>query len=247
MTATLLGILYVPNAINDVSFENLVLNGRNGSDTPSPQVNGDRVTFTNNDVTNDNSAICFVLGGSFESYGRAVDSVVQGNRVHNCGQLPADGHDHGIYIEGADNTRIVENVFYNNADWGIHLYPDANGSYIAHNVIDGNRSGLIFAGERAGGEYTQGYASDNNIVELNVISNSTATYNVESWWGGPVGTGNILRQNCLWNGFRGNVDLSEGGFTASLNTVADPLFVNRAGLDFHLQVGSPCAGMGLSY
>ena len=100
----------------------------------------------------------------------------------------AAGHDHGIYLEGANNARVTDNVFYNNADWGIHLYPDAEGSYIAYNVVDGNGRGLIFAGEAAGGEYGQPYASDNNIVELNIISNSTVRYNVDSWWGGPVGT-----------------------------------------------------------
>jgi len=234
----------VPDSANDVVFENLVLNGRNAGRTPSPQVNGDRISFSGNEVTNDNSAICFALGGSFEDYGRARDVVVERNRIHNCGRLPADGHDHGIYVEGADNTRIVDNVFYANADWGIHLYPDANGSYIAHNVIDGNGAGLIFAGEAAGGEYTQPYASDNNLVELNIITNSTAGYNVESWWGGPVGVGNLARRNCVWHGRLGNIDTSEGGFTASETIVADPLYVNRSAFDFRLQPGSPCAGLG---
>jgi parallel beta-helix repeat protein len=245
-TATVLGLVSVPDSINDFSFENLVLDGRSTNGTPSPQVNGDRITFRGNEVTNENSGICFILGGSFEDYGRARDVVLEHNRIHNCGRLPAGGHDHGIYVEGADNARVVENVFYNNADWGIHLYPDANASYIAHNVVDGNGAGLIFAGEAAGGEYTQAYASDGNVVELNIITNSTARFNVESWWGGPVGTGNVVRRNCFWNGHMGNVDMSEGGFTVSQNIVADPLFVNRALFDFHLRAGSPCAGMGLS-
>jgi parallel beta-helix repeat protein len=243
-TATLLGILSVPDSVNDVVFENLVLNGRNGSRTPSLQVNGDRVSFRGNVVTNENSAICFALGGYFEHYGRARDVVIERNRIHNCGRLPADGHDHGIYIEGANNARVTDNAFYNNADWGIHLYPDAQGSYIAHNVVDGNGRGLIFAGEAAGGEYSQPYSSNNNLVELNIISNSTVRYNIDSYWGGPIGTGNVARRNCLWNGRLGNIDLSEGGFTASENTIADPLYVNRAAFDFRLQPGSPCAGLG---
>jgi parallel beta-helix repeat protein len=243
-TATLLGILYVPDGVNDVVFANLVLNGRNQSGTPSPQVNGDRVVFRGNEVTNENSGICLTLGGSFERYGRARDVVVEGNRIHHCGRLPRTNHDHGIYVEGADNARIVDNAFYANADWGIHLYPDADGSYIAHNVIDGNGAGLIFAGEAAGGEYSQPYSSDNNLVELNVISNATDRYNIESWWGGPRGTGNVARENCLWNGALGNIDLSRGGFVAHANMFADPLYVDRARYDFRLQPGSPCTGRG---
>ena len=87
-TATLLGLLYVPDSVNDVVFENLVLNGRNAARAPSPQVNGDRIRFRGNEVTNQNSAICLSLGGSFENYGRARDVVVERNRIHHCGRLP---------------------------------------------------------------------------------------------------------------------------------------------------------------
>jgi parallel beta-helix repeat protein len=225
-------------------FENLVLDGVNGNATPSPQVNGDRISFRGDEVTNENSGICFVLGGAFETYGRARDVVLERNRIHHCGRLPVTGHDHGIYVEGANNARITDNVIYANADWGIHLYPDADGSYIAYNVIDGNGAGLIFAGERAGGEYRFDYASDSNLVERNIITNSSVRYNLESWWGGPLGVGNLARENCFWNGRLGNVDLSGGGFSVSANIVADPLYVNRGGYDFRLQVGSPCLGKG---
>jgi hypothetical protein len=78
-----------------------------------------------------------------------------------------------------------------------------------------------------------------------VISNSVRQYNVESWWSGPVGSGNTLANNCLWNGAKGNIDASSGGFAASSNVAANPLYVDAAHGDFHLQAGSPCAGMGL--
>jgi parallel beta-helix repeat protein len=242
--ATVLGILSIADSANDLVFENLVLDGENANATPSPQVNGDRITFRGDDVSNANSAICFVLGGSFEQYGRARDVVIERNRIHHCGRLPVTGHDHGIYVEGADNARITDNYIYANADWGIQLYPDANGSYIAYNVLDGNGAGLIFAGERAGSEYQHDYASDNNTVEQNIISNSTVRYNLESWWGGPIGVGNTAHDNCLWNGYLGNIDQTEGGFTAYNNTVADPRYINRQAYDYRLQPGSPCTGKG---
>jgi parallel beta-helix repeat protein len=225
-------------------FSNLTLDGTNPNETPSPQVNGDRITFRDNEVTNGNTAICFALGGAFENYGRARDSLLERNRIHHCGRLPATNHDHGIYVEGADNARIVDNVIYANADWGVHLYPDADNSYVAYNVIDGNGAGLIFAGERAGGEYTQPYSSDSNVVERNIITNSVNRYNIESWWGGPVGVGNVARENCVWNGALGEIDLSGGGFVAHSNLFVNPLYVDPAHYDFRLQPGSPCVGKG---
>jgi parallel beta-helix repeat protein len=243
--ATLLGTLSIGDGANDVVVAALVLNGRNSNGRPSPIVNGDRVTLRENEITNEHTAICVLLGPGFESAPeRALDPVVERNRIHDCGRLPARGHDHGIYVEGTTNARIVDNAIYDNADYGIHLYPDGDGSTIAHNVIDGNGGGLIFAGERAGGEYSNGYASDRNVVEHNVITNNSQRNNIESWWGGPVGEGNIARGNCLWNGRPANLDDSAGGFTHPDNAIVDPLYTNRAAKDFRLAPRSPCAGKG---
>jgi parallel beta-helix repeat protein len=241
--ATISGTLTIGRDANDVVVSELVLNGKNASWRASPLVTGDRVVLRRNEITNAHTAICVLLGPGFENASdRAVDPVVEGNRIHDCGRLPATGHDHGIYVEGTSNARIAHNLIYDNADYGIHLYPDADASYIANNVVDGNGGGLIFAGERAGGEYSGGHSSDNNVVENNIFSNNTRRNNIESWWGGPVGTGNVARLNCIWNGFPGNVDGSEGGFINVGNLIADPLYVNRGGKDFGLRDLSPCVG-----
>jgi len=57
-----------------------------------------------------NTEVCFVLGSQF--YGRAVNTLIQGNRIHDCGREPATNLEHGIYVAVADNTRIVNNVIY---------------------------------------------------------------------------------------------------------------------------------------
>lgn len=233
--ATVQGRFWIADSADDVRVANLRLNGRNANNLPSPTVNGDRVTFVDNDVTNDHTTICFVLG-STSGYGTAVDAVIERNRVHDCGRLPATNKDHGIYLESTRNARIVANTIYDNADRGIQLYPDAQGSLIAKNVIDGNGSGIIFSG-------ADGFASSGNVVTDNVISNATLRYNVESWWpsGNPVGTGNRVEGNCIWNGAQGNVD-EQVGFTVTGSIVSDPLFVDRAAKNFALRAGSPCAG-----
>jgi parallel beta-helix repeat protein len=196
------------------------------------------VTFDGNDVTNDNTAICFVVGSA--SYGHATGALITRNRIHHCGRLPAWNHDHGIYVEDATGTRITENYIYDNADRGIQFYPNAQDSYAAHNVIDGNGQGVIFAG----GDEGQGYvASRNNVVEFNVITNAKLRYNVEAYWDGAPGSGNVARNNCVHGGAQGDVQSPQVGFTANNNLVADPHYVNRAAKDFRLSPDSPCASV----
>ena len=99
---------------------------------------------------------------------------------------------------------------------------------MTNNVINGNGEGVSFGSESAGGEYHNAYASSGNVVARNIISNSRERYNVEAWWGGPVGVANVAKDNCLWNGAQGNVDALAGGFLAIANLVAKPGFVDAA-------------------
>ncbi|HEX8074999.1 MAG TPA: right-handed parallel beta-helix repeat-containing protein [Thermoleophilaceae bacterium] len=239
--AKIAGRLYVTDDANYVTVEQLDLNGHDsGSCTdkadcvlPSPTVNGDHVTFQDNDVTNDHRGICFNLGN--HGYGRAVADVIQRNRIHDCGVLPANNHEHGIYLTWTEDTRILSNVIYDNADRGIQLYPDAQHTLISGNVIDGNGEGVIFSGVGQ-------YVSNDNVLENNVITNSKLRNNVESYYPDLIGARNVVRNNCVHGGEQGNI--SKGaGFVAIDNLTADPQYVDRAGKDFRLSPGSPCAGV----
>ena len=156
--------------------------------------------------------------------------MIERNRIHNCGQLPASNHHHGIYVEAADNARIINNWIYDNADRGVQLFPDAQNTYVAHNVIDGNGQGLVVS-----------RTSARNTVENNIITNSVVRYNLEDFELG--GKNNIARRNCLWSTRHpGN----PGGIQPALpypaieSIVIDPGFINRAAKDFRVQPGSPC-------
>jgi parallel beta-helix repeat protein len=232
--ARVVGRVYVPRGSDGVTVSDLDLNGRNSETLPSPTVNASDTTFTGNDVTTDHTAICFVLGNA--GYGRAVRTLIQRNRIHDCGVLPAQNHHHGIYVSDADDTRILENWIYDNADRGIQLYPDAQRTTIRGNVIDGNGQGIIFSG--AGGS-----SSNDTVVENNVITNSKIRYDVESWYpsGTPAGTGNVVRHNCIHGGERGEIQSPQVGFSVSSNVIADPGYADRAGKDFRLASGSRCA------
>jgi Big-like domain-containing protein/parallel beta helix pectate lyase-like protein len=232
--ATVRGRFRVKDSANFVTVESLDLDGRNADNLPSPSVYGDDVTFRDNDVTNYHyTAICFLLGS--DTYGRARRTNIERNRIHDCGRLPANNHEHGIYIEASDDVRVIDNWIYDNADRGVQMFPDAQRTYIAHNVIDGNGQGIIFTRQSAG-----------NIAEHNVISNSVLRWNIEDWE--LTGAGNVARLNCVWTTRTGSY-AREGGvmvtrdFTALQNLIADPRFVNRTAKDFRLAAGSPCAAL----
>ena len=240
--AELFGRLAVNDSANFVTVEGLKLNGAAApacvsgascSILPSPTVNGDDVIFQDNEVTNDHTAICFTLGSGSQLAKRVI---IRRNRVHDCGRMnPVTNHDHGIYLSAAEDVQILDNAIYDNADRGIQLYPAADRTIVRGNVIDGNGQGVIFSGD--GGD-----TSDDNIVENNVISNSRIRYNVESWFPQGSGTGNVARNNCLFNGRQGNVG-EQDGFVAIRNLIVDPLYTDRAGKDFRLKAGSPCAAV----
>jgi hypothetical protein len=231
--ATLKGRLRIIDTANFVTVESLDLDGRDAGDLPSPSVYGDDVVFRDNDVTDYNTGICFLLGS--DQYGRAQRTTIERNRIHNCGVLPAQNHHHGIYIEAADDARILNNWIYDNADRGVQMFPDSQGTYIAGNVIDGNGQGVSFARQSA-----------NNVVEHNVVSNSVLRWNIEDWE--LSGTGNVARSNCVWT-TRTDLYNRQGGimvhpdFASIDNLIADPLFEDRGAKDFRLRADGPCAAL----
>jgi hypothetical protein len=239
--ATIDGVVFLSRTSHDIVLARLRIRS---SDTPTVRINGRRITIRGTDITNNHLGICVAVGGAFEQWGIARGVALLWDRIHDCGRLPATNHDHGVYVEGAVGTVISDSLIYDNADRGIQFFPNAQRSVVTDNVIDGNGEGILFSSETAGGAYSRAYASSDNLVTRNIISNSRVRANLETWWAGPVGIGNVAKSNCLWNGAQGNLDLSAGGVLAVANVVANPGFVDRAADDFRLKPGSPCAGMG---
>jgi len=242
--ATIQGRLWIAQGANNVTIENLYLDGTNSSDLPSPTVNANNAVFRRNDVTNNHTAICFNLGHN--TYGAANGTVIESNRIHHCGVLPAANHDHGIYVSLASDTVIRGNWIYENADRGIQLYPNAQNTTVTGNVIDSNGQGVIFGG--LGPD-----SSDHTRVEGNVITNSKLRYNIESYYdaGTPSGEDNLVTHNCISGGVRdsgnGSIATPSVGFTATANSTTAPAFVNRAAGDYRLAAGSACAALVPNY
>jgi len=240
--ATLVGRLAIGRSGSGATVSNLNLDGRNNAHDASPFVGGDGAVLQGNDITNEHSSICVLIAGQ-GGVGRVADAQILENHIHDCGTVPSTNQDHGIYVSYADNTVIKGNWIYDNTDRGIQLYPDAQGTSVTNNVIDGNGEGIIFSGEG-------GHASSNTTVEHNVIANSRIRNNVESFYpaGTPAGTGNVVRDNCIFgvsaSGLTASgIEPNAAGFTVLNNLLVAPSYVNRAGGDLTLTPGSTCAGI----
>jgi parallel beta-helix repeat protein len=238
--ATLRGQLRIGYKADGAVAENMNLDGRNSDDLLGPLIYADDAVLRGNDITNHHTMICVAVS-AYKDEPPTRGVVIENNLIHDCGELPATNHHHGIYVSSARDTVIRNNVIYDNADRGVQLYPDADDSVVTGNIIDGNGEGVIFGGG-------PGSSSDDNLVANNVITGSTIRWNIQAHWQGPVGSGNVARDNCVWASQRGYYGGEPGGSgiqemvgaRAGSNVVADPGYADPAGGDYRLSSGSPC-------
>jgi hypothetical protein len=242
------GYVIVRSSASDVTIADLAIDGASAA-PPTVQVQGDRVTLRHLDITNRNkpgsayNAMCVLAGAGFEEdpANTAHDLVVESSRIHDCGD---DTHEHAIYLESTRNAVVRDSYLYDNPGYGISMYPDAQGTLVVRNVIDGNGHGNItFSGEKAGKEYRMDHASSWNRVVRNVISNAGSRYNIESFFPSLKPVGNTVVLNCVWNAPWGNFGYTDG-YTRSSNIEAPPRYVDRSRKDFRLRTSSRCRGLG---
>jgi parallel beta-helix repeat protein len=242
--ATLKGYLRVEVEGKGSVIEGLTLDGRNPDNLFNPMIYADRVTLRGNEITNHHTTNCVHLAPYYDDPAPA-GVVIEDNDIHDCGKLPANNHEHGIYIAAAKNTIIRNNRIWGNADRGIQLYTAVTGTEIYGNVIDGNGTGVIFGG-------AEGVMATDTTVEHNLITNSNVRHNIEASFDEQTtpATSNVVRDNCIFNaeGWYDEADGSgiqkpESGFTATDNLIADPGYANRKAGDFTLAPDSPCAGV----
>jgi parallel beta-helix repeat protein len=237
---TLRGSIKVRPDGHDSTIVDMKLDGRGGATPIGPKIYADGFVLRGNEITNGHTSICVQVARYYsDPPPRGV--VIERNRIHDCGELPSTNKDHGIYLSEARNTIVRDNWIYDNADRGIQLYHDADGSRVTGNVIEGNGDGIVVNGEGSS-------VSEGNVIEGNVIAGSYRGYNVYSGHSGPVGHGNVLRDNCVWAGAARSPYDDNGGvmrparnYTATGNVIAKPEFANPGAGDYRLEAGGSCA------
>ncbi len=224
---TLKGAIKVKPDGHDSTIEGMTLNGTGDI---GPKIYADRVVLRDNEITNDHTSTCVHVGSWYDD--PAPEGVViEGNRIHDCGELPSTNKEHGVYLSEARDAIVRDNWIYDNVDRGVQQYFQVEGARITGNVIVGNGQGVNFSG------------GSDQIVEGNIIASSNLRWNVYAGSTGTPGEG-VLRDNCVYadnSGYtrNGGIDSSDV-FSEAGNLVAEPGFVDPAAGDFHLEAGDAC-------
>ena len=227
------GAVWVMPSARGARISRLRLTSHDPEFTIPLKIQADGVTIVANDITTSTSISCILIGSARVVTG----TVIERNRIRRCGR--SGKHDHLIYVQNSRDAVIRNNLLTDNAGgWAVHLYPNADGTLVEGNVIDGNQGGVIFAG-------TDGDTSDGNVVRENVITSSFPRFNIEaSWSDGPIGEGNSAFGNCLFSGGPGApLGLApEEGFDEHDNVQGGAnLYINSEAGNFRLRATSPCA------
>jgi len=168
-----------------------------------------------------------------------------------------------------DDTLIAENVFRDNIGPAIAIQAGQNAtanSIINTQILNNLITGGISDGRGIGlfGGFESG--SQNSIDGVQIINNTIAgnngagiTIDPKIWPGGPAMTidGVTVLNTILWDNGSDFLGVTPDQVSFSLsaqsgfagvngNIAADPLFVDPAGRDFHLQAGSPAIDAGTS-
>jgi hypothetical protein len=219
-----------------------------GTDGPSVTIGSAHTTWTDDDVTAPQTICLETTGGG--AWGPAEDTLIERDRVHNCGRPFACAEDsvpcnlpptngyfiHGLYDMGI-RTTARNSYFYENASKGV-LLRGGLGAVIEHNVIDGNGSGVLFGD----------LAPEGDTVRWNIITNSRGVCGgcdvyFGIWTFGSLGSGNSAVNNDIFGNVSGNVG-SQSGLTLAENIEVDPKFVDPANHDYTLKLDSPALGYG---
>ncbi|MCW2238637.1 carbohydrate-binding domain-containing protein [Azospirillum canadense] len=175
-----------------------------------------------------------------DSYSGGTNMTIKNNEVYNVG--PAGTNSslvHAIYHSSTGT--IANNLVYDNAGVGIHLWHDAHDLTIVNNTTFNNYMGAWIGADE---HYTYSGAADNIKFANNIVYDNRA-YGVAE--GGTTGTHNTYTNNLVYDN---STDFRlQNGLKATGTVASDPKFVKYVadgGGDYHLAAGSPAINAGTS-
>jgi parallel beta-helix repeat protein len=154
---------------------------------------------------------------------------------------------HGIYAATPGCT-VVNNITFNNAAKGIHVFATATRCVVANNTSFNNQDGFVFGND----------GSDRSSFDNSIISNNIAFRNVRYglYESGSVGThnhylNNLIDSNCLHEGACNDPRTQTFMITGVLihTVTANPEFVDYTGFvngNYRLTRTSPAINAGTS-
>jgi hypothetical protein len=171
-----------------------------------------------------------------DNYDGGVYDNVVGCVVHDVGN---NQFDHGIYIGTSGD--VVNNVVYNIASVGIHLWHNATNVNIENNTITNCSAGILVGG----GDYYNGFEGPDDYT--NVFNNIVYAndYGIEEE--GNTGTHNTYVDNLVYDSTYADYRLQNGN-TYSGNIAADPqlmYYEGGSGGDYQLAPTSPAIDAGV--
>jgi hypothetical protein len=178
---------------------------------------------------------CTGAGGA----GIEGDSWYRGTSIDVIGNVVYDiGYAGCRFIQGIYQTapgKVTNNVITRGGEACIHLWHDANHIDIVNNTVVQCPYGILVGG----GDFvhTSGPADYVNVLN-NIVVNSKMGIDEQ----GKTGTHNVYSNNLLF-GNTTNWGL-QNGLVGTKTILANPLFVNLAAADYHLQAGSPAINAG---
>ncbi|HVL96838.1 MAG TPA: right-handed parallel beta-helix repeat-containing protein, partial [Solirubrobacteraceae bacterium] len=226
LRAGLAGLDNMPVQIRNAAYvrlQGLVFEGATGPSTTNIYASGSTHDVEISDCEVRNSA----RQGFFSERTTARIHII-GCHFHDNGGTGRIQQDHNIYVEGSHHA-LINNLIRNAPNgFGVQIYPSNDHIVVAGNTIASNfRDGIILG---SSGTTT----TSNALIVNNIITDSRAA--VSTYWGGPVGYGNVARTNLAWGNTQGN--FTGSGVTYENNRVRDPAYANPGAGDYRPRAGS---------
>lgn len=177
-----------------------------------------------------------------------------GNNTQSHNMYFGGGSSYSTIQAGADTFLICNCVSYNSSGYCYQIGGMAWNGIVANCVADNYGKAAISPGYGPGlfvmyNESDQPWYTRNILWVNNIASNTPHfAYQGSGHSGAAYADTNIVRDNLPFNATEGDYQDVYGGtpvFTKGTNEPnANPLYVNNAGHDYHLQAGSPAIGVG---